>query len=239
MNKVSPVAIESCATVSEAVLNGGRDNETYIAASRTIEGPWPEAPNDEPTVNMILAAARAFQDACLDMPKRLDSECFLTDDGRLVKECTVRFRPGRLEMPRVVDAEALRDQAMALQAAIERMAGDVGKKHIGELVNAMYWDDFSGDEFRRLHYLRLWESLEENRKELGPVRDEGFVVGKVSLKRLRKHRNDIAHWSTGTSDDDFLVDIYRAINELIRRRYMGRTEGGQEGPTRLCSAPKC
>ena len=227
-NTVAPVVLEHCASVPAATLGCGEcgvDDETVIVAFRAMEGPWPEAPKDELMVNTILAAVRAVQGACLDVPKHLDRECFLTDDGKLVLGTTIRFGSARLDMPKVLDATALQERGRVLGATIERMAGDLGSEHIRLLVDAMYWDGPNKDDaFKRLHYLRLWQSLDECRNRLGLVQDDELVGGMAGLNHLREYRNDIAHWRTGTIDDNLLVDIYRTINELVRRKYM---DGGE------------
>lgn len=95
-------------------------------------------------------------------------------------------------------------------------------------INPLYWDDYKDDDYRRLHYLSLWQSLSESRKKLGYTRprpkdslanDPTVVAGKHSLAELNSYRNDIAHCWIGSIDDNYLADIYRTINELIRSKY--------------------
>ena len=42
---------------------------------------------------------------------------------------------------------------------------------------------------------------------------------KKTLRELTEYTNDIAHWWTDTIDENYLADLRRTINELIRRRY--------------------
>ena len=234
-NDVVPLALEGCALVPEApykdedgkpmpLLAGGREHEKFVAAMKTIDAPWPEAPNGEPFVNLILAAARAVQDECFNMAKHLDQECWLTTDGQLVKEFPFQLRPGRLELLSELNEETFRQNAATLRLTIDGMTGDLGSEHIRLLFDALYWDDERDDEFRRLHYLRLWQSLAECRRKLGhhgDMKGEAVVAGTTSLADLTEYRNAIAHWWTGAIDDNLLAGIYRTINELIRRKYTG------------------
>ena len=114
--------------------------------------------------------------------------------------------------------------------AIPRLESEMGaSEHIELLVNALYWDDYRDDDFRRLHYLNLWQSLDESKRKLGHkpatpeckllIHDDTVVAGTRSLADLTQYRHDIAHWWTGHIDANYLGDIYRTLNELIRRRY--------------------
>ena len=92
------------------------------------------------------------------------------------------------------------------------------------LINSMYSDDHKDDSYRRLQYLRLWQSLAESGKTClgykGSIREDDYVVaGQKTLRELTKYRDDIAHLWTDTIDENFLADLRRTINELIRRRY--------------------
>ena len=93
------------------------------------------------------------------------------------------------------------------------------------LVNSMYRDDYKDDAYQRLQYLQLWQSLvEAGEKYLGhqgkSIRYDNIVVsGKKTLLELTEYRDDIAHWWTDTIDENFLADLQRTINELIRRKY--------------------
>ena len=45
----------------EPMLVGGREGEQFLTAWATIDGAWPELPNNQQLVNMILAGVRAGQ----------------------------------------------------------------------------------------------------------------------------------------------------------------------------------
>ena len=94
------------------------------------------------------------------------------------------------------------------------------------LVNSVYRDEYKDDAYQRLQYLQLWQSLvvETGQKFLGykgnSIRyDDKVVAGKKTLLELTEYRDDIAHWWTDTIDENFLADLQRTINELIRRKY--------------------
>ena len=93
------------------------------------------------------------------------------------------------------------------------------------LVNSMYRDEYKDDAYQRLHYLQLWQSLVEAGQKYLPYWGESIrydtkvVAGKKTLLELTGYRDDIAHWWTDTIDENFLADLQRTINELIRRKY--------------------
>ncbi len=105
------------------------------------------------------------------------------------------------------------------------MEQDIGAPHMALLVNSMYSDEYKDDAYRRLQYLGLWQSLvDAGRKYLGyqgkSVRYDNVVVaGNKSLLELTEYRDDIAHWWTDTIDENFVADLQRTINELIRHKY--------------------
>ncbi|MDE0030304.1 MAG: hypothetical protein OXU42_12995 [Deltaproteobacteria bacterium] len=210
------------------LLNGGRDNEKFILAMRTIDGQWPSIPSNEPTVNMILAAIRASQDTHDEIRKHVDQSCLVTDDGRFVATWAGGFMPVRASVASDVDAREFQSTADRLRSAIPRIEADMQQEHIELLVNAVYWDDYKDDDFRRLHYLNLWQSLTESKRILGYIgpggdnylkNDRTIVAGKTSLADLTEYRDDIAHWWTESIDSNYLADMYRTINELMRRKY--------------------
>ena len=233
----SMVLDRGCALVDEIgeedgeplpLLTGGRADARFIIAFETGDGPWPDIPRDEQTVNMILAATRASQDAHDEIRKHIDQSCLVTDDDRYVCPMSAGFASARLSVLHPLDADAFREMAVRLSAAISRMEADLTSEHIELLVNALYWDDYKDDDFRRLHYLSLWQSLSESRKKLGYTppspetglaKDPTVVGGTFSLEVLTSYRNDIAHFWTGNIDGNYLANMYRTINELLRRRY--------------------
>ena len=238
LHSLSPLVLDrGCASFDEVgcedgqpipLLKGGRANARFIIAFETSDGPRPDIPRDEQTVNMILAAIRASQDADEEIRKHIDQGCLVTDNDRYVCPMSAGFMSARPNVVRPLDANAFRETAVSLGAAVSRMEADLTSEHIQLLVNALYWDDYKDDDFRRLHYLSLWQSLSESRKKLGytpPSPKTGFakdptvVGGTLSLEALTSYRDDIAHCWTGSIDGNYLANIYRTINELLRRRY--------------------
>ena len=54
------------------ILVGGREGKEFITAWATIDGAWPQLLNNEPRVNMVLAAVRVGQDTAVPIRKHLD-----------------------------------------------------------------------------------------------------------------------------------------------------------------------
>ena len=238
LHSLPPVVLDrGCASIDEVgcedgqpmpLLTGGNANARFVIAIETMDGPWPDIPNDEQTVNMILAATRASQNAHDEISKHIDQSCLVTDDDRFVCPMSAGFGSARGSVVRPLDADAFRETAVSLGAAISRMEADLSTEHMELLVNALYWDDYKDDAFRRLHYLSLWQSLSESRRKLGYTppspktklaKDPTVVGGTFSLAALTSYRDDIAHFWTGNIDGNYLANMYRTINELLRRRY--------------------
>lgn len=206
-----------------ANLIGGRQGEKFITAWHAVGGSWPTIPDNRDLVDMILAAVRAGQDTSEPIRKYVDKSCLVTDDGRFV----TTMRPtasARLSTAKNVDSVSYRDKALEIKNAIAAMEADIKTPHIALLMNSMYRDEYKDSAFERLHYLRLWESLSETGEKLlgyqGNIREDNVIVaGKKTLKELKRYRNDVAHWWTDTSDEKFLTDLLRTVNELLRRRY--------------------
>lgn len=236
INKLSPVVLDrGCASADEVgyrdgqrtlLLDGGRDNERFVLAFETSDGPWPDVPRNEHTINMILAVARACQDMDREIPKHVDQMGFVADDGRFVFPMSAGFFSGRLDTHKRLDADGFHDAVSRVRFAASCMRDALASEHIKLLVNALYWDDYKDDAFRRLHYLSLWQSFSESRRRLGhPSRntpmaqDETVLAGSFSIADLTWYRDRIAHHRTDSIDENYLVGIYQTINELIRRRY--------------------
>ena len=219
------ISDEVCQREGEKVpyLIGGREGEKFITAWHTADGAWPDLPNNQQLVNLILAGIRVGQETPDPIRKYLDQNCLVTDDGRFV----VTMRPtmsARLGTATVMDAKAYQDKASKIRNAIASIERDMKTPHIALLINSMYREEYKDDAYQRLQYLRLWESLAEAGEKYlsyqGDLRMDNVVVsGKKSLQELKEYRDDIAHWWTDTIDENFLADLQRTINELIRRKY--------------------
>ena len=204
-------------------LVGGREGEEFITAWATRDGAWPDLPNNQLSVNMILAGVRAGQQTPEPIRKYLDQECLVTDDGRYVNMMQPTAS-GRVSIARPMDTTAYRTRVSEISQAITALEQGIGVPHLALLVNSMYSDEYKDDAYQRLEYLGLWESLTNaGRKCLGyqgNIRyDKAVVAGTKTLLELTSYRDDIAHWWTDTIDENFLADLRRTINELVRRKY--------------------
>ena len=204
-------------------LVGGREGERFITAWPTSDGAWPQPPSNHTLVNLILAAVRVAQQTSDPISKYIDHSCFVTEDGQFV----VMMPPARISLRATtslpMDAGAFKSNAAEIRQAITAMVPDLAIPHMTLLVNSMYSDEHKDDAYKRLEYLRLWQSLEETAKKLGyggqVKRDNVIVGGKRTLRELNDYRNDISHWWTDTLDENFLADLKSTINELIGRKY--------------------
>ena len=234
-NQVPPVEMKKgeCSISDEVVVEdgkkipmlvGGREGEQFITAWATSDGAWPELPNNQQLVNMVLAGVRVGQQTSEPIRKYLDQNGLVTDDGRFVwmSRSTVS---ARLSAVTPMGTTAYRDRVSEIRRAIAAMEQDMGAPHMALLVNSMYRDEYKDDAYQRLQYLQLWQSLvETGKKYLGyrgkDIRyDPIIVAGKKTLQELTEYRGDIAHWRTDTINENFLADLQRTINELIHRKY--------------------
>ena len=205
------------------ILVGGREGEEFLTAWATIDGAWPELPSNQRLVNMILAGIRVGQQTSGPIRKYLDQNGLVTDDGRFVEMLrpTMSMR-GSTATP--MDAAAYRDRVSEITSAIEAMEKRIGAPHMVLLVNSMYSDEYRDDAYRRLQYLGLWQSFADAARPYlgysGNVREDHVVMaGNKTLQELYEYRGDIAHWWTDTIDENFMEDLQRTINELVRRKY--------------------
>ena len=205
------------------ILVGGREGEKFIIAWATTGGAWPEMPNNQLLVNMILAVVRAGQQTPNPIRKYLDQDGLVTNDGRFVE----MMRPtmsARGETAAPMDSNAYRARVSAIRKAVAAMEQDKSAPHMALLFNSMYRDEYKDDAYQRLQYLQLWQSLQDaGRKYLnyqGNVKyDDKIVAGDKTLLELTEYRDDIAHWWTDTIDENFLANLQQTINELIHRKY--------------------
>ena len=205
-------------------LIGGREGEQFIAAHATVDGAWPELTNNQQRVNMILAGVRAGQQTQGPIHKYLDMDCLVADDGRFVS--MVRLTASaRVSTTMSMDTAAYRARVAEIRKAIAAMERDLVVPHIAMLFNAMYNDEYKDNSYQRLQYLALWQSLAEagakhlNYQGKNIRKDKRVVAGKKTLLELKDYRDDIAHWWTDTIDGNFLADLQRTINELVRGKY--------------------
>ena len=233
-NKLTPVEMNrgECCICNETreedgewvpILVGGRNGEQFIIAWHTVDGAWPELPDNQDLVYAILAGVRVGQEMADPIRKYLDQNCLVTDDG-LFAEMMRPTMSARGSTARSMGKSDYMDKVSEIKSAIGAIEKDIGMAHIALLVKSIYRDEYKEDAYERLQYLRIWESLAEaGGKYLGyqgNVREDDVIVaGNKTLRELKQYRNDIAHWWTDTIDENFLVDLQRTINELVRRKY--------------------
>ena len=183
------------------MLVGGREGKEFIIAWATVDGAWPELPNSQQLITMILAGVRVGQQTADPIHKYVDESCLVTDDGRFVE----MIRPtmsARVSTATPMDTTAFRDRASEIRRAITAMEQDIRTPHMALLADSMYSDEYEDDSYQRLQYLRLWQSLvETGRKYLsyrGNIKYDNVVVaGNKTLQELTDYRDNIAHWWTG------------------------------------------
>lgn len=203
---------------------GGREGKKYITAWHTSDGAWPELPNNQQTVNLILAAVRAGQETPNPIRQHLNVACMVTDDGRCVGMTRTDVSIGGVSIVSDMDTPELNRRVSEIADAIIAMEQDLGTPHLALLVNSMYSDERRDDAYKRLHYLQLWQAMADAAGKVlgfgGKIRKSKKVIaGKHRLSELRDYRNSIAHWWTDSIDENYLADLQRTINELIRRKY--------------------
>ena len=232
-NKIPPVIMDKgeCCISDEIItsegkktpaLTGGREGEEFITAWMTSDGNWPETPENQCYVNMILTAVRVEQEAEGPIRKHLDQECFVTDDGHFVATMW-STASARLSVVTPLDEKEYKKKAIRIRNAIVRLEPDMLKSdHIYLLINSMYYDEHKDNEYNRLYYLQLWQSLADTYRFLSGNKfkaDGTTVAGNKTLEKITEYRNKIAHWWVSRIDAGYLEDIIRTINELLRKKY--------------------
>ena len=205
-------------------LIGGRPGERFVTAWATTDGEWPEIPDEELALNVVLGVVRAEQDTSEPIRKVLDMSCFVTEDDRYVSTQTSSVSM-RLEAAPTMDEDVFAEKAARLRDAIGKLEVDAQGARIALLLKSMYVEDYADDAFRRLQYLRLWQSLCEAGRQLGyqgKIKyDHKIIAGSRTLAELRAHRDDIAHWWTDRSDEGYVTDLGATVNALLRAKYHG------------------
>ena len=205
------------------ILIGGREGEEFITAWATVDGAWPKLPNNQQLVNMILAGVRVGQQTADPIRKYVDQNCLVTDDDRFV----VIMRPTIVCEIEHSDADGYH--------CVQRQG--IGDRQSYCCYGTGHWCSAHGaanqlDVQRRVQgrclpappVLAVVAIVGRGGTDMsgyqGSIRDDNVVVaGKKTLRELTEYRDDIAHWWTDTIDENFLADLQRTINELIRRKY--------------------
>lgn len=206
------------------LIPGGREGKKFILAWHALDGAWPELPNNQLTVNLILAAVRAGQETHSPIRRYMDLDCLVTDDGRCVGMIGPTMSAAEGSVVKVADTGDLIERVSEISAAATNMERDIGSLRLAFLINSMYSDERKDDGYKRLQYLQLWQALEVAAKKVlgfeGKIRKSKRVIaGKHRLSELKDHRDDIAHGWTDSIDQSCLADLQRTVNELIRQKY--------------------
>ena len=129
-NHVTPISMVNgeCSISDEVVVRdgkavpiliGGREGEQFVAAWATTDGVWPNIPNNQQPVNMILAGVRVGQQTPGPIGKHLDQDGLVTDNGRFVEMIrpTMSMR-GSTATP--MDTKAYGDRASEIRTALAK-----------------------------------------------------------------------------------------------------------------------
>ena len=209
---------------SVPLLIGGREGEKFIIADQFDDGAWPDIPNNQRIVNMILAGVRVGQQTAQPISKYIDLECLVTDDGRFVSMGGRFTGFAGVSLTTPMDANAYRGRVAEIRRAISTMEKDMSAPHMALLFNAIYREEHKEDAYQRLQYLQLWKSLVEAGPRWlgyqGDIRNDNVALaGNRTLRELKDYRDDIAHWWRDTIDAAYLADLVQTLNELLHRKY--------------------
>ena len=150
-------------------------------------------PNNQQSVNLILAGVRVGQNTPDPIRKYIDQKCFVTDDGRFATIMGGLTGSARLSVAYPMDTPALTGRVTEIADAISAMEQDIATPHLALLINAMYSDEHKDEPYKRLQYLQMWQSLTEAGKKplnyQGDIRYDSVVLaGKHTLEELTSHR---------------------------------------------------
>ena len=112
------------------LLIGGREGEQCITAWHTSDGSWPQLPNNQQSVNLILAGVRVGQNTPDPIRKYIDQKCFVTDDGRFVTIMGGLTGSARLSVASPMDTTALTGRVTEIAHAISAMEQDIATPHL-------------------------------------------------------------------------------------------------------------
>ena len=235
VEEITPVTMANgeCIILDEIIIRdgekvplvmGGREGKKFLLAWHTRDGAWPQLPNNQLSTNLILAAVRVGQDTPDPIRRHMNADCLVTDTGRCVGMLRPTMSAAGVSISKPMDTPELTRRVSEIADAITDMEKDMTIPHFALLVNSMYSDERKDEPFRRLQYLQLWQAMADAGGKVlgfkGKIRKSKQVVaGKHRLKELYGYRNAIAHWWTDSIDDNYLADLRRTINELLRRKY--------------------
>ena len=205
----------------EALITGGRQGKTALAAVRTIDGSWPEFHADVQWENMVLAAVKAALDFTGTITSLISCKCFVSSNKQAVYPMEPSLgRASGFSVSRV-DPAAYHGNARRIRSVLDGMIRESSPIST-ELFDAIVLGTSTDDSYLRLWYLRLWQALVDAGDYLGHPQLENrtqVIAGKSSPKDLTVYRNDVAHWHTGKIDHSRLKTLQLTALELLRRKH--------------------
>ena len=222
--KVPPTELNSgeCVMIDECcpMIEGGREGERALFALPTSDGSWPDVHVDMHVVNVVLAAVKVEQNVAGPIEKLCSCSCFVSSERQAVytSDLTMEVKErGGLPYQKPPD---LGEKARRIGARLQGMMSDSAPA-APELFDSILLDKTEDDGYLRLWYLRLWQALDDAKKDLGytQAKIDTVIAGKRTLRELTEYRNDIAHWHTGRIDYAYLKNLQLTAMELLRRKY--------------------
>ena len=202
----------------QPVVEGGRAGHKALVVFKTTDGSWPSFPVDRHKINVVLTAVKTERSFTGHIEELYSCDCLVTCDGRCVYYLVPTTSATARVIGRVDDA---RQMAAELTSILRRMMLESDSSTL-ELFDAMIPKKTQDDEYLRLWYLRLWQALEDAKKQLGYPQLynlQTVLAGNRTPAELRRYRVDVAHWFTGRMDPSVLVDLQRTAIALLRKRY--------------------
>ena len=209
----------------EAVIVGGRPGEKALLAFPALGCPWPEFVPDIYRVNVILAAVKAVQNVIGHVQQLDESCCFVSSEQEAVYTLSLQVSASSVAVSRLTP-EDLEERSQRIETMVEKMMSERDPT-AAELIDSIVLDKSTDDEYLRLSYLRLWQAVEDARRQLGHpglLNENEPIAGDRAPTELKAYRNAIAHWNTGRIDHSYLSDLQYTTMELLRRKYESTTE---------------
>ena len=209
----------------EAMIVGGRQGEKALIAFPALGCPWPDAVPDMHGVNVVLAAVKAVQNVTGHITQLAEYSCFVSNRREAVYTLNPTVSLSAIAVSRLTAAE-LKERTSRIRSMLDNMMSE-SDPVLAELVDSVILDKSTDDGYLRLAYLRLWQAIEDARRQLakpGLLNEINAIAGNRAPTELKRYRNAIAHWHTGTIDHSYLSDLQYTILELLRRKYEDRPQ---------------
>ena len=203
----------------QPIVEGGRDGHQALVAFNTTDGVWPTFSVDRHRINVVLTAVKTERGVSSDhIDEVYGCDCLVTCDGR----CVYYVVPSASAALRVIGpVDDARRMATELASVLQGMMLESDPAML-EVFDATISKETQDDEYLRLWYLRLWQALEDAKRQLGYPQLfnlQTVLAGDRTPAELRRYRNDVAHWFTGRMDANVLVDLQRTAIALLRKRF--------------------